>query len=37
MNHEGAGEVDDFLDRAAFQKHINMKKVKNRKKRKRQL
>jgi hypothetical protein len=32
-HHEGAGGVDDFVDKDAFQKHL--KRVKNRKKRKR--
>ncbi len=31
--HEGAGGVDDFVDKDSFQKHL--KRVKNRKKRKR--
>jgi len=32
-HHEGAGGVEDFVDKEAFQRHV--KKVKNRKKRKR--
>ena len=32
-HHEGAGGVEDFVDRDSFQKHL--KRVKNRKKRKR--
>jgi hypothetical protein len=32
-HHEGAGGVEDFVDRASFQKHVN--RVKNRSKRKR--
>ncbi len=32
-HHEGAGGVDDFVDKDSFQKHL--KRVKNRKKRKR--
>ena len=32
-HHEGAGGVEDFVDRDTFQKHI--KRVKNRSKRKR--
>ena len=32
-HHEGAGGAEDFVDRDSFQKHL--KKVKNRKKRKR--
>jgi hypothetical protein len=32
-HHEGAGGVDDFVDKDSFQKHL--KGVKNRKKRKR--
>ena len=33
LHHEGAGGVEDFVDRDSFQKHL--KRVKNRKKRKR--
>jgi hypothetical protein len=32
-HHEGAGGVEDFVDRDTFQKHV--KRVKNRSKRKR--
>jgi hypothetical protein len=32
-HHEGAGGVEDFVDKESFQKH--MKRVSNRKKRKR--
>jgi hypothetical protein len=32
-HHEGAGGVDDFVDKDSFKKHV--KRVKNRKKRKR--
>jgi hypothetical protein len=32
-HHEGAGGAEDFVDRDSFQKHL--KRVKNRKKRKR--
>ncbi len=32
-HHEGAGGIDDFVDKEAFQKHV--RKVNNRRKRKR--